>query len=66
MKNWGFLEQKGAWISTDEDLLLKLKNNDFDFPEKIQGEQKLLDILENNLKLKDFLYNLVKEEILNI
>ena len=66
MKNWGFLEQKGAWISTDEDLLLKLKDNGFDFPEKIQGEQKLLDILENNLKLKDFLYNLVKEEILNI
>lgn len=66
MKNWGFLEQKGAWISCDEELLKKLKSEGFDFPEKIQGEQKVLDIIEKNLKLKDFLYNLLKEEILNI
>ena len=66
MKNWGFLEQKGAWISTDEDLLLKLKNEGFEFPEKIQGEQKLLDYLEKDLKLRDFLYNILKEEVLNI
>jgi len=66
LKNWGFIEQKGAWLSTDEDLLLKLKDANLEFPEKIQGEQKLLDLLENNLNLKNFLYNLLKEEISNI
>jgi len=66
LKNWGFLEQKGAWISTDEDLLSKLKDANFDFPEKVQGEQKLLDILEKDLKLRDYLYNILTEEIINI
>jgi len=65
MKNWGFLEQKGAWISCDEDLLKKLSDLDMDFPEKIQGEQKLLDLLEKNSKLKEYLYKLMTEEILN-
>ena len=66
MKNWGYLEQKGAWISTDEEILDKLKKEGIDFPEKVQGEQKILDFLENNLKVRDFLYNMLKEEILNI
>ena len=66
MKNWGYLEQKGAWISTDEEILDKLKKEKIDFPEKVQGEQKILDFLENNLKVRDFLYNMLKEEILNI
>lgn len=66
MKNWGYLDQKGAWISIDEDLLKKLKDDKFDFPEKVQGEQKLIDLLESDLKLRDYLYNLLKQEILNL
>jgi RecA/RadA recombinase len=66
MKNWGYLDQKGAWISIDEDLLQKLKDDKFDFPEKVQGEQKLIDLLESNLKLRDYLYNLLKQEILSL
>jgi len=66
MKNWGYLDQKGAWISIDEDLLKKLKDDKFDFPEKVQGEQKLIDLLESDLKLRDYLYNLLKQEILSL
>tara|TARA_B100000902_G_scaffold398188_1_gene464122 strand:- start:373 stop:1473 length:1101 start_codon:yes stop_codon:yes gene_type:complete len=64
MKNWGYLDQKGAWISVDEDLLNKLKEQGLELPEKVQGEQKILDILEKDLKLRDYLYNILKEEIL--
>ena len=66
MKNWGYLDQKGAWISIDEDLLKKLKDDKFDFPEKVQGEQKLIDLKESDLKLRDYLYNLLKQEILSL
>jgi RecA/RadA recombinase len=66
LKNWGFLEQKGAWISTDEELLSNLKKEGFDFPEKVQGEQKLLDFLEANLKTRNYIYNMLTNEILNL
>jgi len=66
MKNWGFIEQKGAWLSFDEEILKHLESAGFDLPEKIQGEQKLLDIIEKNLKLSNFLYNFIKDQILNI
>ena len=63
MKLWGYFNQKGAWISVDEDLLKDLKLNKFDFPEKVQGENKLLELLENNLKLTDYLYNYILKQI---
>jgi len=66
MKNWGYLDQKGAWISVDEELLNKLKENKFELPEKFQGEQKLLDILEKNDEIKNFIFFLLKEEVLNL
>jgi RecA/RadA recombinase len=66
MKNWGFFEQKGAWISIDSDLLVKLKDEGFEFPEKVQGEQKILDILEKDVKMLNFFYNMLQEEILNL
>ena len=66
MKNWGFIEQKGAWLSFDEEILKHLNEAGFELPEKIQGEQKLLDIIEKNLQLSTFLYNFIKDQILNI
>lgn len=66
MKNWGFIEQKGAWLSFDEEMLNHLESAGFNLPEKIQGEQKLLDIIEKDLKLSTFLYNFIKDQILNI
>ena len=66
MKNWGFIEQKGPWISVDKDLLSKLLDNKFEFPDKFQGEKKLLSLLEQDSKLCDFLYNLLKNEVLEL
>jgi hypothetical protein len=47
-------------------LLSNLKKEGFDFPEKVQGEQKLLDFLEANLKTRNYIYNMLTNEILNL
>jgi len=56
---WGYIDKKGAWISFDEDVLSELKKAKIECPEKIQGDQKLLELLESNVKLKDHFYNMV-------
>lgn len=60
---WGYINRKGAWISCEEDFLSILKNNNFDFPEKIQGEANLNKELENNKDLVVFLINHFKSLI---
>jgi len=66
MKNWGFIEQKGPWISVDNELLNKLKENNFDFPDKFQGEQKLLSLLDTNKDISNYLYSFLKDEVLDL
>ena len=56
---WGFIEKKGAWISFDEELLKELEGKNLECPEKIQGDNKLLELLESNGKLKKFFYNTI-------
>lgn len=56
---WGFIEKKGAWISFDEDILKEMAANKIECPDKIQGDQKLLDLLESDGKVKDFFYNTI-------
>jgi len=58
---WGFIEKKGAWISFDQEVLQSLIKNKIDCPEKIQGEQKLLSLLEENKPLCSHLGKMVKE-----
>ncbi len=58
---WGYIEKKGAWISFDEDILSDLKKKKIECPEKIQGDQKLLELLESNVKLKDYFYNTINK-----
>jgi hypothetical protein len=58
---WGYIEKKGAWISFDEDTLSELKKKKIDCPEKVQGDQKLLELLESNLKLKDHFYYIINK-----
>jgi recombination protein RecA len=58
---WGYIEKKGAWISFDEDILLELKKRKIECPEKIQGDQKMLELLETNVKLKDYFYNTINK-----
>ncbi len=62
MRIWGFLEQKGAWINFDEELVESAKSKKIDFPEKIQGEQKLVNLIEEDEKTKNFLLNYIRKE----
>ena len=52
---WEYIHKRGAWITADESFLELLKENDLEFPEKIQGESKLSALLEENEKLSKFL-----------
>tara|TARA_Y100000593_G_scaffold94535_1_gene194085 strand:- start:3455 stop:4558 length:1104 start_codon:yes stop_codon:yes gene_type:complete len=60
---WGYLDKKGAWISIDEELLAKVKAKEIECPEKVHGEQKLLELLEQNPSLRDFLLSHMQKEL---
>jgi len=60
---WGFIEKKGAWISLDKEIVDKCKAEKVECFEKIQGEPKLIDFLENNEDFCVFLLDLIKAEI---
>lgn len=53
---FNLIDKKGAWISVSEDLIKELSDKKFEINEKFQGEQRLIDFLEDNEKLSDFLY----------
>lgn len=50
------IEKKGAWISISADLVSELLDKKLEIPEKFQGEPRLIDFLEENEKICDFLY----------
>jgi hypothetical protein len=50
------IEKKGAWITFSNDLIEELKQKDIECLEKVQGEPKLIEYLESNKKITDFLY----------
>lgn len=60
---WGYLDKKGAWISIDEELLTKVKAKEIECPEKVHGEQKLLELLEQNSDLRSFLLSHMQKEL---
>lgn len=53
---FNLIEKKGAWISVSEDLIKELSDKKLEINEKFQGEQRLIDFLEDNEKLSEFLY----------
>ena len=61
---WEFITQKGAWISFDEDFITLLKENKFECPDKVHGENKLNALLEDNPDLTKFLISYFKEIII--
>ena len=61
---WEFITQKGAWISFDEDFITLLKENKFECPDKVHGENKLNALLEDNPDLTNFLISYFKEIII--
>ena len=62
MALWGYFEKSGSWIKFSEDIYEKYKN--LGLPEKIQGEPKLLTLLEENKKLSTTLISEFKQDIL--
>ena len=60
---WEYIHKRGAWISADESFLELLRENDLEFPEKIQGEAKLSLLLEENPALTNFLTSYFKNII---
>ena len=53
---FNLIEKKGAWISVSEDLMKELEIKKMKINDKFQGEQRLIDFLESDEALCDFLY----------
>lgn len=60
MKLWGYIDQKGAWINIDPDIVELCKKKGIECIEKIQGEPRLVDFIENNSKFKKFILSHIK------
>jgi RecA/RadA recombinase len=50
------ITKSGAWISVSEDLIKEMGSKGIDMPPKLQGDQKIIDFLEENKDAMDFLY----------
>lgn len=61
LRAWDLLKKAGAWFSPSEDFLSMLKESDLEFPEKIQGEQAVLDYLNENKEIVKVMYQHFKE-----
>jgi RecA/RadA recombinase len=62
MTLWGYFEKSGAWIKFSEDIYEKYK--DLGLPEKVQGQPKLLKLIEENKELAAALVKEFKQDIL--
>jgi hypothetical protein len=63
---WEFLEKKGAWIKPVEEFKELLNENNFEFPESIQGDNNLFKLIEDDEKLCQFLTNYFQTSISNL
>lgn len=52
---YGVATKSGAWINFDEDFISLIRDSGYDFPDKVQGSNKLSELLEKNSGLKNFL-----------
>lgn len=53
---WEMVVRSGAWYYLDEELISMLKKENFEAPEKFQGENALFNWIESNPKLVKFLH----------
>ena len=58
--SWNVLNKKGAWISWQEDFFQEAKNAGIDLPEKIQGINRFDELVENDVKVREYLINYCK------
>lgn len=55
---WGQIEKKGAWFNFSQTLMGEIKENiQIDVSEKIQGLDSVYNFIENNSKLRDYLFD---------
>ena len=60
---WGFVEKAGSWVTVNQKLIDELKENNFEIPEKIQGEDAFTACLEENPELTKYLFTKLKETL---
>ena len=63
MESFEFIKKSGAWISITDDFKDLLSENKLEFPEKIQGMNKVFKYIEDNPDLCNFLFNYFKKYI---
>lgn len=57
---WNLIKKSTSWFTFNTEILEELRTIDKDFPEKLQGEEKVCDYLENNSKISNYLYGKFK------
>jgi len=62
---WEFLSKKGAWITPTEEFREFLAENNLTFPEKVQGNEKLFNVIEEDKAMLTFLISYFKKTINN-
>jgi len=62
---WEFLSKKGAWITPTEEFKEFLAENNLTFPDRIQGNEKLFNVIEEDKALLAFLISYFKKTINN-
>ena len=61
LEAWEFIKKTGAWISITEDFKEVLAEGGFSLPEKIQGENKLFSLIEEDSTLCQYLASYFKK-----
>jgi|11BtaG_2_1085332.scaffolds.fasta_scaffold00035_24 hypothetical protein len=64
--SWEFISKKGSWFKAEEDLFKYITEGGFDFPESIQGINKIYDLLESDESLTKYLRKFVEQNILHV
>jgi len=63
--SWGFFSKSGSWFAVEEELAEYIKSGGFEFPDKIQGMNKIYTILEDSEELTLHLRKFVEKNILS-
>ena len=61
LEAWEFIKKTGAWISITQDFKEVLAEGGFSLPEKIQGENKLFSLIEEDSALCQYLASYFKK-----
>lgn len=64
--SWEFISKKGSWFKAEEELFKYITEGGFEFPESIQGINKIYDLLESDESLTKYLRKFVEKNILHV